>query len=288
MTRSSWRHVCLGSALSIVPLVGCAMPQTKSGSLAEEVDKTQAVRTASYQAEPGEEPPPKSVDDPLALKLHYAQWMEEIKNYNEAQAHYNIVLKEHPHEVGAILGMARIDLIAGRTAKAESGFKRALSLQPGSHVAKNALGQFYATQQRWGEALPLLTEAMMADSNNKSYRYHLAVALARSGDINAALPHFEQAVGDAPAYFNVGMILKQQGKYRQAEQSLLTALTKNPNLAAARSALSEVRQQAQASETFSSQRRTAPQQVQPASHQSRPVLTPAQQEQLRNQRSLPR
>jgi tetratricopeptide (TPR) repeat protein len=280
-------QICLGSMVTAVLLVGCATSQNKSASLAEEIDKSQAVRTASYQAESAEAASPKGVNDPLALKLRYAQWMEDIKNYNEAQAHYNVVLQENPQEVGAILGIARIDHIAGRTAKAEAGFKRALSLQPQSAITKNALGQFYATQQRWQEALPLLSEAMMIDSSNKVYRYHLAVALAKSGDEQTALSHFQQAVGDAPAYFNVGIILKQQGNYRKAEQYLLTALTKNPNLAAAQTALSEVRQQAQASETYSSQRRMTPQ-IQAAGHQVPQALSPAQQQQLQNQRFLSR
>ena len=287
MIRYRWMQVCLGSMVTAAQLAGCATSQKSGPSLAEEIDKTQAVRTASYQAESSESAAPKGVDDPLALKLRYAQWMEDIKNYNEAQAHYNVVLQQNPKEVGAILGIARIDHLAGRTAKAEAGFKRALSLQPESAVAKNALGQFYVTQQRWSESLPLLSEAMMLDSANKVYRYHLAVALAKSGDERAALAHFQQAVGDAPAYFNVGIILKQQGRYRQAEQYLLTALTKNPNLAAAQTALAEVRQQAQASEIYSSQQRPAPQ-VRPAGHQVPQSLTPTQRQQLQNQRTYSR
>ena len=188
MSGLHWMQVCLGSIVTAASLVGCATSQNKSASLAEEIDKTQSVRTASYQAEADEKATTaKGVDDPLALKLRYAQWMEDIKNYNEAQTHYNVILNENPQEVGAILGIARIDHIAGRAAKAESGFKRALKLQPGSAVTKNALGQFYATQQRWQEAIPLLTEAMMLDSSNKVYRYHLAVTLAKSGDEQAAL-----------------------------------------------------------------------------------------------------
>lgn len=287
VTRARWMQVCLGSAATVALCAGCATPQFKNQTLAGEIDKSQAVRTASYQAESPDQPPPTDLKNPLTLKLRYAKWMEEIKNYGEAQTHYNLVLQEHPQEIGAILGLARIDQIAGRTAIAEAGFKRALSLQPGSAVAKNALGQFHVSGQRWREALPLLTEAMMADTNNKVYRYHLAVALAKSGDVDAALPHFQQVVGDAPAHYNVGMILKQQGQYRQAEHYLLTALTKDPNFDAAKQAVAQVRQQAQASETYSSQRRGVPQ-VQPAGHQSLQALTPAQREQLRNQRSLPR
>lgn len=256
----SWRF-CVPAAALVTLLAGCSLPGKKDSPL----DGLKPVTTASYQEHAIDDGPPKKVKDPLSLKLRYAKWMEELENYEEAQANYNVVLQERPEDIDAILGLARIDLVAGRRDAAEAGFRKALSLQPNSAVAKNALGQYYAAQGRLPEALPLLSEAMLGDPTNKGYRFQLAVALARSGDATAAFPHFVQSVGEPTAHYNLGMILKSQGHTAQAEEHLRQALMMNPEFEPARQALSQIRQQPEAAGNVAAQSRPAPR-IQAAGH----------------------
>jgi tetratricopeptide (TPR) repeat protein len=263
--QSRWWRMCLPAATLTALLVGCSMPGKNA----------QQVTTAGYQQLVVDEGPPRKIKDPLSLKLRYARWMEEIENYDEAQANYQIVLQERPKEIEAILGLARIDQAAGRMQAAEEGYNKALSLQPNSAIAKNALGQFYAAQGRMSDALPLLSDAMMGEPTNKVFRFHFAVALAKTGDATAALPHFVQAVGEPTAYYNVGMILKSQGRYAQAEEHLLQAVNKKPDFEAAKQALTQVRQQTRAAGTYASTPQRAPQ-IQPAGHSRPATITPQQ------------
>ena len=65
----------------------------------------------------------------------------------------------------------------------------------------DAVGQYYASQSRWDEAIEILTSAMRKAPEETTYRFHLAVALARSGDVDQAMPHFAKTVGDAEAHY---------------------------------------------------------------------------------------
>lgn len=260
------------------------------------------IQQASYQVEAGSDLNfSRKVEDPVTLKLHYARWVEEMENYPEARKHYAEVLEQRPENFDAILGLARLDQASGDVASAEKGFRRAISLQPNSHIAQHAMGQFMLKQGRVSESLPLLNQALSNQPDNKAYRFHLAVALAKSGDVNAALPHFQQTVGPAAAHFNVATVLKERGDFRGAEQQYRQALTINPQLKQAQYALQALNRSNEAQHFAGSPQQGSAIQAPPnngqspavvpaAHHMSTPInsLTPAQRQQLRNQRQLKR
>lgn len=197
------------------------------------------VTQASYE-ETFEEIPAEP-ENPEQLKIAYARWMEEYGRHEEARAQYGEVIEAEPKNVDAILGLARLDQMRRRTDEAEKGFLKAVRLEPDSARTQSALGQFYATQQRWSDAVPPLRKALLTDPANRSYRYDLAVALAESGDVQSSLPHFVETVGDAEAHYNVALILLRQGQELEAERHLTLAVNKKPNFAQARKWLAEVR-----------------------------------------------
>jgi tetratricopeptide (TPR) repeat protein len=104
----------------------------------------------------------------------------------------------------------------------------------------DAVGQFFVAEQRWGEAIQLLNTAMLRNPSERLYQYHLAVALAKSGDIKGCLPHFAKSVGDAEAHYNLGYILTDQGRLDEAQQQFRIALSKKPNLQEAQVLLQEI------------------------------------------------
>ncbi len=294
-------------------MAGCATDSANvSPSLLNQLKNNRAaakggIQQASYQQETETELASKKIEDPLTLKLRYARWMEELENFPDAQLHYNQVLAERPENFEAVIGLARIEQAVGEVEKAEAGFRRAYALRPESAVAQHALGQFQLSQDRVAEALPLLNKAVLAQPDDKAYRYDLAVALAKSGDINAALPHFKRTVGEAAAHHNIATILRDAGNLRGAEQHFRQALSIQPDLPESRHALAALYSQIKARQLAESTRGTVEQgtpnqSVRPAAHQSatrrtaprntatRPpqTLTPTQREQRRNQQTLPR
>jgi tetratricopeptide (TPR) repeat protein len=177
-------------------------------------------------------PSPK-IKNPANLHVHYARWQEQLGKMSEAQSSYEQALSDNPKSVDAILGLARLDHLAGREMAAEHGFKKALRLKPNDPHTLDTIGQFYVSQKQWPQAIEMLTAAMDANPKETAYQYHLGVALARSGDINGAFPHLENTVGKSAAHYNIGYVLMEENQYPLAHDHLKQAIALNPELVAA-------------------------------------------------------
>lgn len=215
-------------ALMCVALTGCASSGSRWNLFSQNGDRETA------QAR-------KKLKDPRKLDLAYAKWQEQIGNITEARERYQRVLHDQPQSVEAMLGLARLDQLAGRMQEAEQGYRKALKAAPNDPVVLDALGQYYASQEKWPQAIDSLRQAQSAAPNDNTVRFHLAVAMAKSGDINGAKSHFINSVGDAEADYNIGLILHDQGKLDQAEQYFLQASVKKPTLEQATYWLNEIR-----------------------------------------------
>lgn len=187
--------------------------------------------------------PKADLKDPERLHLAYGKLSEQTGDYATARENYESALRQNQQTEEAILGLARLDLLAGRTAEAERRFRKAVEVAPNSPLTNEALGQFYLTQNRYAEAAAQLQQGLAAAPDSKRLRHKLGIALARSGNIVAAEPQFIQAVGDAEADYNIGLILYEQGHTSDAEQRFLQAVLKKPTLAPAQHWLDTVRQE---------------------------------------------
>ena len=241
-TTASITPACL---LGLILATGC---QSVGGRAQVAADSTRSFFARTFRggsADPysTQEEDTGDPDDMTTVDLAYAQWMEADGNLTKAREHYARVAGERPESIEAILGLARIDMMSGRTHEAEQGFRTALRIDPSSPQALHALGQFYAAQHRWSEAVETLNKAMLAAPTEKTYRHDLAVAMVHTGDVNGALPHFVRTVGDAEAHYNVGLILRETGRLRDAEEQMLLAVTKNPDLHQAQYWLDEIRRE---------------------------------------------
>jgi tetratricopeptide (TPR) repeat protein len=245
MPATAIHRLILASAACLACAAGCRSPAPQTGVAQRswrDMFRRDPRDIAARRAREAEEADaPADIGDPTELSLTYARWMEDVKNLPEARRHYGEVAERKPKNIDAVLGLARIDLASGMTYEAEQGFLKALRLNPDSPAALHALGQFYVSQERWPEAVEMLNKAMLAAPAERQYRYDLAVAMVRVGDINGAMPHFIRTVGDAEAHYNVGYILHQEGRLAEAEQQMLLAVTKKPDMHEAQVWLDEIR-----------------------------------------------
>ncbi|MGQ0637107.1 MAG: tetratricopeptide repeat protein [Planctomycetaceae bacterium] len=160
-----------------------------------------------------------------------------------ARKAYEQVLADNEKSIDAIIGVARLDQVAGKTHDAEQGFLKAVRLDPNCGRAHDALGQFYADQKRWPEATQALQKAMAAEPDERSFQFHYAIALAKSGQVDAARPHLVESVGPAAAHYNLGVILHDQGYPTKAEEEFVAALVENPRLEQAQRWLKDLRRE---------------------------------------------
>lgn len=199
------------------------------------------VSQASYQEEI-EEVPAKPKDEYL-LRLKFAELMEGTGNTERAEQQYREIAKAKPKNVAAILGIARMDILAGRYTAAEEGLARAERLTKNSSDVAATYGNLYVAQKDWDKAIEAFNKAVQNDPDDNDYRYQLALTLARAGRIEASLPHFSATIGDAAGHYNIALIMRENGDLTGANEHLKIALQKQPNLKEARQWLAEIQRE---------------------------------------------
>jgi tetratricopeptide (TPR) repeat protein len=221
--------------------------QDKSVPGLKSSDELKAAKAASRQKQSSEVAAQKPAPNTATpkLRLAYARMHEKQGNLPEARSAYTQMLAEDRKSVDALIGLARVDQLAGHTADAEQGYLKAIKIAPKSPVVNAALGQFYADQKKWDQSIAAYQSAVQSAPNNTECRHQLAVSLARSGRIEQSLPHFSKTVGEAEAHYNVGLLLHEKGDLAAAETHFLAAATQNPQLSQAQYWLDEVRREKQ-------------------------------------------
>ena len=172
----------------------------------------------------------KTLEKPERAFLSYAGWKADIGQLAEARGAYENILSSNANSVDALLGLANVEIKAGRIKEAESKYKRAVGVNPSNAKAVYALGKFYATQNKMADAVGMLSKAVTEEPTNPTYRFDLGVALAKSGQLNEGLSHLALTVGEAEANYNIGYLLNEQGKSREAIPYLRQAISLKPGL----------------------------------------------------------
>jgi tetratricopeptide (TPR) repeat protein len=119
--------------------------------------------------------------------------------FENAEAAYLRLLQADPrdsHALGALIALR-----AGRTdpVAAESRVKSVLAENPGSHVLNFTLGNQLAQQGRWAEAQQEYFRAYTAEPDNADFTYNLAVSLDQLRQPRLALDYYQRAIALAKA-----------------------------------------------------------------------------------------
>jgi putative PEP-CTERM system TPR-repeat lipoprotein len=94
---------------------------------------------------------------------------------------YQLILKNDPSNLVALNNLANL-YQAGKDARASDVAERAYKLMPDSAMIADTLGWILVERGKTERGLELLRVAATKDPQNPEVRYHLAVALAKSGD----------------------------------------------------------------------------------------------------------
>jgi len=112
----------------------------------------------------------------------------------EAEGHYRRLLLADPRDADAHAGL--LALRAGRVdpLQAESRIKTLISSDPEASALHFSLGNQYARQERWDEALLAYAKAHASDPDNPDFAFNRAVSLDRLRQRAAALEHYRLAL----------------------------------------------------------------------------------------------
>ena len=228
---------------SLLLLAGCGSLSLLTGCITTVEQKLAdgTVQVSRYY--PWDSPQKKQERPAPSTNLAYAKLLEQRGKHQEARATYEKVLKDSPKTIEAIIGLAKLDQIAGRTKDAELRLQEAQKLEPRSPIVMAAIAQYHADEQRLDEAAKFFEEALAIAPDEQGIRYQYAVALAKAKHGDEALAQFQRAVGPAAGHYNLGLILHEQGQLEASEHQFVLALMKDPKLDQARVWLDDVRQQ---------------------------------------------
>ncbi|HZM35787.1 MAG TPA: tetratricopeptide repeat protein [Burkholderiales bacterium] len=173
------------------------------------------------------------------VQAGYAAWLGG--DLMAARTRYEEALREEPANRDALLGMAAIDVKAGRYESAEATYlrllqadprdadaqaalmalrgarldplvaesrvKSLLAAAPDSHALHFTLGNQLAQQGRWAEAQQQYFKAFSAEPENADFAYNLAVALDQLRQPRLAIEYYRRAIALAErrgASFDLG------------------------------------------------------------------------------------
>lgn len=180
---------------------------------------------------------------PETVHIAYARWQEQQKQFPQARESYHRALQYEPRSAEALLGLSRLDRLAGRNTEAEDHLKRAEKLRPNDPLVLAGWAEFYASTGDMSQAIGKYREAITLAPNETVYKHQLAIALSKAGDIAGGYDAFASIVGPAEAHYNVGYLLQQQGNLDAAESEFQQALALNPKLVPATTMLAKVQRQ---------------------------------------------
>lgn len=107
-----------------------------------------------------------------------------------AAHYYAKVLELNPRDAVANAGMSALTT----SDNIESRLKNLLNEQPDSSPLHFALGNLYASQERWGEAQQAFFNAHKLESNNAMLAFNLAISLERLGQKKLAAQYYQIAL----------------------------------------------------------------------------------------------
>lgn len=231
MTKQTWVS---GVACALLVCTGCSSMRENVVSQADEPPTTLKEKVSVAK---------EKLKNPDKFYITHGQLQEKMGDLNAARSSYEVALGQNPKSVEAVLGLARLDQVAGRKAAAEKGFQKALEMSPDDPKVRANIGQFYAAEEKWDQAIALLNDAVKSAPADKTIRYQLGIAMASAGDYQGAMPHLIRAVGEAEAHYNIGYILRDRGQLQASEQQFLQAVLLKPEFNEAQYWLDEIRRE---------------------------------------------
>jgi arylsulfatase A-like enzyme/tetratricopeptide (TPR) repeat protein len=174
-------------------------------------------------------------DDP---KMPQARLMlggaySELDRTREAKAQFDLVLKDDPKSVQALIGVASLLMRDGKTEDVIALCRQALALDERNMQAYALLGEAYADRGQPAEALPQFEKAVEIQPKLTRNRLNLAASLIDVRQYDRADRMLGEIVAESPrfpfAQFNRGLLFEEQGRLEEARTAYAAEVAAYPS-----------------------------------------------------------
>ncbi len=138
--------------------------------------------------------------DDASIRGALAGAYESEGRREEAIVQYEGIIEKQPTNVVALNNLAWLYGDGGKVAQALELAKRAYEIAPQQSKIVDTYAWTLVKDGKAREALPLLKKNVYREKGNPTYRYHLAVALAHTGDLSEAQRELESLLASAAAF----------------------------------------------------------------------------------------
>ena len=230
------RCLVIGVASIAVILSGCDFARDRLGLERANDEWLQQNQARISAQEAGPEPE-------ILPVTHFAagQLFEQQGQLDRAIQQYRKAVELNPKFIVAHnrLGIC-LDRI-GRPREAERVFREAVRLDPERPYLRNNLAFNLIVQRRWQEGEQELRKTLQLRPGYDRARVNLAITLSKQGRGDQAFEQFRMVLGEAMAHYNLGLLYKSDGAYREAAASFRSAIAIEPKLVGAKLQLEELR-----------------------------------------------
>lgn len=141
----------------------------------------------------------KAHPDDLTVPLYLAEFSLAEKQYKVAAARFEAIVKRKPNDAGVLNNLA-FAYQQDKDPRALAAAEQALKLAPDNAAMMDTLGWILVEQGNPARALPLLQKASDLAPAAAEIRYHLAVALNKSGDKAKARKELDKLLSDNKSF----------------------------------------------------------------------------------------
>lgn len=171
---------------------------------------------------------PKMSQARLMLGTSYAELGRKI----EAKTQFDLVLKDDPQSVQALIGMANVLVDEGKFEDVIALSKRTLSLDDRNPQAHTLLGEVHASLGKPAEALPYFEKALEIQPKLTQNRLNLAGCLVEVKEYGRAEGLLQEIIREFPrfplAHFNLGLLYEEQGRAEDARSAYAAEVSAYP------------------------------------------------------------
>jgi tetratricopeptide (TPR) repeat protein len=175
----------------------------------------------------------KSYPQAATLRLNYARYLVDLKQWDAARAQFKRIADDDPRDADTLYAVGLLALQANQLDEAEKFLKLNLSLQPENDQTRLYLGQIAEQRKNYPEAVRWY-DAVDSGGYYFEAQMRLAAVLARQGNVKAARDHLHgiQPESDqqrVQLVLSEDQILRDAKQYRESLKVLNAALAALPD-----------------------------------------------------------